>query len=130
MAMTDSLLDAIALASEEEPVAGELLQRLAVEEPTAEAPDVLARLVEEAARSAMAALRAEAQVAADPLAIGETIGWLNLRIMELRELETQQVALDELLDWVIGDASDEKADVEIADVEITDIEITDVLAGE
>jgi len=135
MAMTDSLLDAIALASEEEPVAGELLQRLAVEEPTAEASDVLARLVEEAARSAMAALRAEAQVAADPLAIGETIGWLNLRIMELRELETQQVALDELLDWVIGDATDEKADVQIADVQvadvqIADVEITDVLAGE
>jgi hypothetical protein len=78
----------------------------------------------------MAALRAEAQVAADPLAIGETIGWLNLRIMELRELETQQVALDELLDWVIGDATDEKADVQIADVQIADVEITDVLAGE
>ena len=104
IATSESLLAAIELAAEEEPAAGALLQRLAVEEPTAEAADVLARLVEEAARSAMAALRAEAQVAADPLAIGETIGWLNLRIMELREPETQQVALDELLDWVIGDA--------------------------
>ena len=51
----------------------------------------------------MAALRAEAQVAQDPLAIGNTIGWLNLRIMELREPLTRQVALDELLDWLIDD---------------------------
>lgn len=104
---TETLVEAIALADAEEPAAGELLQRLAVEEPTAEAPDVLTRLVEEAARAAMAALRAEAQVASDPLAIGETIGWLNLRIMELREPETQSVALEELLDWVIAEAAED-----------------------
>ena len=100
---TQSLADAIMMAEAEEPVSGELLQRLAVEEPTAEAADVLARLVDEAAGAAMAALRAEAQVAQDPLAIGNTIGWLNLRIMELREPLTRQVALDELLDWLIDD---------------------------
>ena len=100
---TATLADAIAMAGAEEPVAGELLQRLAVEEPTADPADVLARLVDEAAGTAMAALRAEAQVAEDPLAIGETIGWLNLRIMELREPLTRQLALDELLDWLIDD---------------------------
>jgi hypothetical protein len=70
-----------------------------------DAADVLARLVDEAAGAAMAALRAEAQVAPDPLAVGEMIGWLNLRIMELREPTTRQVALDELLDWLLDDGS-------------------------
>jgi DNA primase len=112
---TDTLAEAIGLAEAEEPFAGEMLQRLALEEPTAEAPDVLARLVEEAARGAMAALRAEAQVAVDPLVIGETIGWLNLRIMELREPATQQVALDELLDWIIGEAAVEITDGSLGD---------------
>jgi DNA primase len=107
---TPTLADAIAMAEAEEPVAGELLQRLAVEEPTADAADVLTRLVDEAAGAAMAALRAEAQVADDPLAIGETIGWLNLRIMELREPSTRQVALDELLDWIIDDGREVSGD--------------------
>ncbi|MBU6330140.1 MAG: DNA primase [Acidobacteria bacterium] len=101
---TTSLAEAVALAGAEDPMAGDLLQRLAVEEPTAEAADVLARLVEESARATMAALRAEAQVVDDPLVIGETIGWLNLRIMELREQDTQAVALEELLDWIVGAA--------------------------
>jgi hypothetical protein len=102
---TSTLADAIVMAEAEDPIAGELLQRLAVEEPTAEASDVLARLVDEAAGAAMAALRAEAQVAPDPLAVGEMIGWLNLRIMELREPTTRQVALDELLCWLLDDES-------------------------
>jgi len=102
---TSTLADAIVMAEAEEPVAGELLQRLAVEEPTADAADVLARLVDEAAGAAMAALRAEAQVAPDPLVVGEMIGWLNLRIMELREPTSRQVALDELLAWLLDDGA-------------------------
>lgn len=101
---TETLADAIELAQSEEPSAGELLQRLAVEEPTAEAADVLARLVDEAAGAALASLRAEAQVAADPLVVGEAVGWLSLRIMELREPATRQAALDELLDWLLDDS--------------------------
>ena len=102
---TGTLAEAIEMAEAEDPSAGDLLQRLAVEEPTAEASDVLGRLVDEAAGAALAALRAEAQVAEDPLAVGEAVGWLSLRIMELREPATRQAALDVLLEWLADDHS-------------------------
>ena len=115
---TESVADAIEFAAVDDPRAGELLQRLAVEDTDAEVVDVVTRLVDEAATSAMAALRAEAHVADDPFAIGEAIAWLNLRIMELREPSTQEAALSELHGWLVG-AEDEPGEmlVEIESVE-------------
>ena len=101
---TPSVSDAIAMASAEDPVAGDLLQRLAVEEPQSTVESVLIRLVDDAANAALNALRAEARVSDDPFAVGDAIAWLNLRIMDLREQEGSQdpemEALGDLLAWL------------------------------
>ena len=99
---TSSVVDAIASAGADDPDATDLLQRLAVEETEAEPGDVLTRLVDEATTAALASLRAEARVADDPFAVGETIAWLSLRVMELREPDTNEAALDALLGWLTG----------------------------
>lgn len=99
---TPTLADAIAAAGADDPVAGDLLQRMAVEETEAEVNDVLTRLVDEAATTSMASLKAEARVSDDPFAVGEAIAWLNLRIMELREPATNEEALGQLLGWLTG----------------------------
>jgi len=74
---TASVSDAIAMAAADDPVAGDLLQRLAVEEPESTVQSVMVRLVDDAANASMAALQAEARVAADPFAVGEAIRWLQ-----------------------------------------------------
>jgi len=38
----------------------------------------------------------------DPFQIGQTIAWLKLRIMELREPDTNEEALEQLLGWLTG----------------------------
>jgi DNA primase len=108
---TDSVAAAIEMAGDDDPAAADLLQRLAVEETEAEVLDVVTRLVDEAASSALAALKAEAQVADDPFEVGAAIAWLSLRIMELREPHTVDEARTELHSWLVGiDAQPEAAD--------------------
>jgi len=102
LASTPTVADAVAAAGADDPVAGDLLQRLAVEETDVDAHDVLTRLVDEVATTSMASLKAEARVAEDPFTVGEAIAWLNLRIMELREPETNEAALGQLLGWLTG----------------------------
>jgi DNA primase len=102
LSSTPTLADAVAAAGADDPVAGDLLQRLAVQETEADPHDVLTRLVDEAATTAMASLKAEARVADDPFAVGDAIAWLNLRIMELREPATNEEALGQLLGWLTG----------------------------
>ncbi|MFM8861886.1 MAG: DNA primase [Acidimicrobiia bacterium] len=106
MAATDSVADAIDMAAADDPGAGELLQRLAVEEPESTVTSVLVRLVDDAGTAALAALQAEARVSEDPFSVGEAIRWLNLRLMDLREQEGENdpelEALDDLLSWLIG----------------------------
>ena len=101
---TGSVADAIEMAAADDPNAGDLLQRLAVEEPESTVQSVLIRLVDDAANAAMAALQAEAMVADDPFAVGESIRWLNLRIMDLREqegsLDPDMEAMHDLLAWL------------------------------
>ena len=104
---TPTVADAIAMAGADDPVAGDLIQRVAVEETEADARDVLTRLVDEAAGAALASLKAEARVAEDPFAVSEAIAWLNLRIMELREPETNEDALDQLLGWLTGQGEED-----------------------
>jgi hypothetical protein len=92
------------MAAADDPVAGDLLQRLAVEEPESTVQSVMIRLVDDAANAAMAALQAEARVASDPFRVGEAIRWLNLRIMDLREqegsLDLDMEAMYDLLAWL------------------------------
>ena len=107
---TSGLADAIAMAASDDPMAGDLLQRLAVEEPESSVTSVLVRLVDDAASAAMAALQAEARVAEDPFEVGEAIRWLNLRIMDLREqessLDEDMEAMHDLLAWLTGSEVD------------------------
>ena len=84
-----------------DPDAAELLQRLAVEEVDVEAEDVLALLVADVAQRSVHDLEAEARVSDDPLAAAETVGWLKLRLEELREGETRRLALEQLVDFLV-----------------------------
>jgi DNA primase len=98
LASASTLHDAIEQA---DPEAAELLQRLAVEEVDVEADDVLALLVGEVAQRALHEVESEARVSVDPLAASETVGWLKLRLEELREPDTRQEALIVLVDFLI-----------------------------
>jgi DNA primase len=100
LASSPSVRDAID-AADDEGVA-ELLQRLAVEETDAEPRAVLERLVDGAANRTLSSLKNEARVVDDPFEIGESIAWLSLRIMELREPDTNEEALEQLLGWLTG----------------------------
>ena len=105
LAVSSSVADAIAMVEADDPAAGDLLRRLAVEETEADVfgvGGVLTRLVDDAATAAMTGLKAEARVADDPFAVGEVIAWLKLRTMELREEDTNEAALSELVGWLTG----------------------------
>jgi DNA primase len=102
LSSTPTVVDAIAAAGADDPVAGDLLQRLAVEETEAEPMSVVEQLVRGAATTALSSLKAEARVAEDPFAVGEAIAWLNLRIMELQDPDTSEAALGQLLGWLTG----------------------------
>jgi DNA primase len=104
---TTSVADAIGAAAAEDREAEDLLQRLAVEETDAEPRAVLERLVDGAANRALSSLKTEARVVDDPFTIGESVAWLSLRIMELREPATNEVALEQLLGWLTGRPEEE-----------------------
>jgi len=95
---TSSLHEAIDAAG---PEAGELLQRLAVEESDADADDVVARLLEGAAGRAVTELEEEARSADDPIGYTPLIGWLKLRSQDLRDPTTAVGAADQLLPWLV-----------------------------
>lgn len=106
LAASATVADAIAMAAADDPVAGDLLQRLAVEEPESTVTSVLVRLVDDAGTAALAGMQVEARVADDPFEVGEAIRWLNLRLMDLREQESEgggdTEAMDDLLAWLTG----------------------------
>lgn len=81
LAASDTLAEAIAGT---DPATAELLSRLAVEDITAGADDVMIRLLERAGQGALAALGQESRRSDDPLALVETVGWLKLTLEELR----------------------------------------------
>jgi hypothetical protein len=84
----------------------ELLARLVVEESGAEPLDVLIRLTSEATRRAMASFELQARKAADPLDYAPVIGWLKLRLDDLRDDEPTMESLDQLLAWLPEHASE------------------------
>jgi DNA primase len=98
LAAAATLRDAIEQA---DPDAAELLQRLAVEEVDVEAEDVLALLVGEAAGRSLHALEAEARISPDPLTSAEVVGWLKLRLEELREVDSRRSALEQLVAFLV-----------------------------
>ena len=99
IASTPTLHDAIESA---DPAVADLLQRLAVEDSGAEPDDVVARLVEEAARRELSIIQFEV-VAADEdtvFARSSDMAWLKMRMEELRESPTRVAARDQLLAWL------------------------------
>ena len=97
LAETGSLHEAI---DESDPAVADLLRRLSVEESTAEAGDVLVRLVESAVTSVMARMENEARGADDPLEYEPAMRWLKLNLDDLRGDEPSMDALGQLLAWL------------------------------
>ena len=79
-----------------EPEAAALLQRMAVEDTDASADDVLARLAEEAARRALAELRAGGR-----LEDVDQIAFLHENLKDLREPTTGVDATTRLVRWIV-----------------------------
>jgi len=97
---TPTLRDAMEAA---DPAASDLLQRLAVEDTEADPADVMARLVEEAARRELVIIQSEV-VSADESMMFERsaeMAWVKLRMEELREPSTAAQAVDQLLPWLV-----------------------------
>jgi hypothetical protein len=95
---TESLHDALEVA---DPAAADLLQRLAVEEPTQEVDNVVGRLAREAGIRALVELDAAARDADDPAAFAPAIGWLKLTVEELRDPGSAVDASDRLVRWLV-----------------------------
>jgi hypothetical protein len=85
------------------------LQRLAVEDTTAEPDDVLALLVRAAAMRVISEVEAEAR-ATGSLEFAPTIGWLKQGIADLDEPSTRVEAETRLLPWLVvrGETIDER----------------------
>ncbi|MDP9452401.1 MAG: DNA primase [Actinomycetota bacterium] len=98
-----TLHEAVAAAP---PEAADLLLRLAVEEvPDADAGAVVGRLLDEAAGRVLAQMEAEVRAAAAPGDDLQTIGWLKLRVEDLREETTRPAAAEVLLPFLAGRAA-------------------------
>jgi DNA primase len=99
-ASLDALLrsDTLAQAIEESPPeVAELLAELAVEEPTSEPSDVLARFASEVGRRELAELEAEARSSSDPLAYSDVVAWLKVTLDQLRHPKAEVEIVAQLL---------------------------------
>jgi DNA primase len=95
---TESLHDALEVA---DPAAADLLQRLAVEEPSQEADNVVGRLAREAGIRALVELDVAARDADNPAAFAPAMGWLKLTVEELRDPGSAVDASDRLVRWLV-----------------------------
>ena len=95
VAAAASVHDAIAAS---DPGTADLLQRLAVEEVTADVDDVLSQLLRRGVARAVATLEADARVAPEQaLAVSAAIGWLKVTVEDLPDPD----AADRLVDWLV-----------------------------
>ncbi len=92
-----------------DPQAGELLQRLAVEETDADPDDIMIRLVERATQRALRDLQGEMRQAdlADQAGYAPTIGWLKLALETMRsddasKRSTAMEAEERLVGWIVA----------------------------
>jgi DNA primase len=97
LAVAATLPEAIDAA---DPAAADLLQRLAVEETSADATDVVARLADEAAQRQLARVESEMRRSDDALALNDEVRFLKLNIEGLREPVTAAGAVGELVAWL------------------------------
>ena len=97
LASAPTLHEAIADA---DPEAADLLQRLAVEEASADPADVVARLVDRATHRAVTELEADARaMPVRALETGATVNWLKLTMAELPGEEAAERLVAWLVDW-------------------------------
>ena len=78
----------------------ELLLQLVAQDSDAEPEDVLDLLIRSAANRELAELAAQAQLAEDPLVYAADMGWVKLRLEELREPATSEEARAQLVAWL------------------------------
>ncbi|HUI05212.1 MAG TPA: DNA primase [Acidimicrobiales bacterium] len=103
LAEADDLHAAVEAAEHDAPQVAALLRRLAVEEPAADADDVVVTLVRNAARRALAAAEAQARLA--PAEVGEiapVIARVRHDLDELDDRDRSLAAADRLLAWLVG----------------------------
>ena len=92
-----------------DPTAADLLQRLAVEDTEADPTDVLALLVNEAAKRELAVMRAEVGTADEALVFERSteMAWVKLRMEELHETDTAAAAVEQLQEWLLRRRQDD-----------------------
>jgi len=96
------LHDAIRCAEDDSPDVAVLLRRLAVEEPAADADDVVVQLVWIAARRALADLESEVRLSPDDWAqVAPIAAKVSRDVQELEDREGGLVAADRLLAWLV-----------------------------
>jgi DNA primase len=100
---TDDLHQAVETAEYEDPRVASLLRRLAVEEPAADADDVVVTLVRNASRRGLAAAEAEARLSPNAVAdIAPVIARVRLDLDDLDDRDRCLAAADRLLAWLVG----------------------------
>jgi DNA primase len=102
LASATTLHDAVESA---DPEAGALLRRLAVEESTAEADDVVQRMTREATNRAIASLR-PVRASGEP---NLDVGWLKLMVERLEDPSATNDAATQLVAWLVKSAEEQQA---------------------
>jgi DNA primase len=100
---TDDLHQALEAAEHEDARVASLLRRLAVEEPAADADDVVVTLVRNASRRGLAAVEAEARLSPNAVAdFAPVIARVRLDLDDLEDRDRCLAAADRLLAWLVG----------------------------
>ncbi|HMK63702.1 MAG TPA: DNA primase [Acidimicrobiales bacterium] len=101
LAEAESLPEALELAEDRDPNLPGLLRRLMVEEPTADADDVVVQLVRIASRRALADVEAEARLSPDAIErLAPIIARVRGDLDDLDEASGGIIAADRLLAWL------------------------------
>ncbi|HEY5384260.1 MAG TPA: DNA primase [Acidimicrobiales bacterium] len=107
LSSADSLHEAIRGAEEDSPDVAILLRRLAVEEPAADADDVVVQLVWIASRRALAGLESEIRLSPEALAeLAPVTARVSRDVQELEDREGASAASQRLLAWLVERGED------------------------
>jgi DNA primase len=99
----DDLHEAISAADQADPRVAGLLRRLAVEEPAADADDVIVTLVRNASRRALSAWEAQARLSPDSIGdFAPAIARVRADLDQLDERDRGTEAAQRLLAWLVG----------------------------
>jgi len=103
LAEADDVHDALAVAERGEAQVGQLLRRLMVEEPSADADDVIMQLVRIASRRALADVEAQARLSPDDLPeLARVAASVRRDLEDLEDPDAGAAATDRLLAWLAG----------------------------